>query len=66
MDRHLDGSITALKFHGIDRKSLAPDIETADIILTTYNTLTRDFQRKGEPSLLHGFDWRRIVLDEGD
>jgi SWI/SNF-related matrix-associated actin-dependent regulator of chromatin subfamily A3 len=55
----------ALKFHGNDRKSLEADIDTADIVLTTYNTLTRDFQRKDESSTLHRFDWRRIVLDEG-
>jgi SWI/SNF-related matrix-associated actin-dependent regulator of chromatin subfamily A3 len=63
---HLDGSIKALKFHGTERRSLALEIETADIVLTTYNTLSRDFDRKGAPpSLLHSVEWYRVVLDEG-
>lgn len=54
-----------MKFHGVERRSLAAEIETADIVLTTYNTLTRDFHTKGAPSILHRLEWYRVVLDEG-
>jgi SWI/SNF-related matrix-associated actin-dependent regulator of chromatin subfamily A3 len=66
--RHLDGSMNYIVYHGIKRKSLKDEIQTADIVFTTYNTLVREFQQKRtqkQSSVLHEMDFYRIVLDEG-
>ena len=50
------------------RKSLKNKLQAADIILTTYNTLVRDFQhkqRRNHESNLHEIAFFRVVLDEG-
>ncbi len=50
------------------RKTLKDKLKTVDIVLTTYNTVVKDFQnkrkRKGD-SGLHEIDFFRVVLDEG-
>lgn len=55
-------------YHGRKRKSLLPDIDHYEIVITTYNTIAREHDNKllgkGE-SPLHEFLWYRVVLDEG-
>jgi SNF2 family DNA or RNA helicase len=62
LPRHLDGTLTTLRYHGPRRKVLA--LETADLVLTTYYTIVSDFGDK--LSLLHAMEWYRVVLDEGN
>jgi len=60
----LDGALKIFKYHGQKRKNLLSGMEKVDIILTTYHTLAADFAEK--PSPLHGINWFRVVLDEGE
>ena len=41
------------------------NLQDADIVITTYNTLAKEFAAGAENSLLHTMKWYRIVLDEG-
>ena len=53
-----------MKYHGAKRREIAlPQIEDADVVLTTYNTLVAEFGSKASP--LHKLHWYRVVLDEG-
>ncbi|KAH9209007.1 SNF2 family N-terminal domain-containing protein [Leptodontidium sp. 2 PMI_412] len=62
--KHLDGSLHIVKYHGAKRREIAlPQIEDADVVLTTYNTLVAEFGSKASP--LHKLHWYRVVLDEG-
>lgn len=54
-----------IKYHGPGRPENLDTIQDSDIVITTYNTLTVEFQNKSEPSLLHQIGWYRVVLDEG-
>ncbi|KAL5330617.1 hypothetical protein ACEPPN_000136 [Leptodophora sp. 'Broadleaf-Isolate-01'] len=59
-----DGSLHIVKYHGAKRREIAlPQIEDADVVLTTYNTLVAEFGSKASP--LHKLHWYRVVLDEG-
>ena len=61
--RHLDGTMKVIRYHGERRKGLLREIETADVVLTTYHTLLWEFESKESP--LHKLTWFRLVLDEG-
>ncbi|KAL6886290.1 SNF2 family N-terminal domain-containing protein [Trichoderma longibrachiatum] len=61
---HLRDGVTKIRYHGIDRPRELDTIADSDIVVTTYSTLTSEFQTKSTPSLLHSIDWYRIVLDE--
>ncbi|RDW57005.1 hypothetical protein BP6252_13923 [Coleophoma cylindrospora] len=67
INKHLDGSIHFVRYHGMNRKSLRHQLQTADIIFTTYTTLVREFQqkqRRKHDSSLHEIEFFRVVLDE--
>ncbi|KAF2664318.1 hypothetical protein BT63DRAFT_460620 [Microthyrium microscopicum] len=67
VDKHLDGSISFVKYHGTKRRTLKNRLQTADIVLTTYNTLVQDFHQNGRRtphSVLHEINFFRVVLDE--
>ncbi|MEF2551664.1 DEAD/DEAH box helicase [Aurantimonas sp. A2-1-M11] len=50
--------LRVLTLHGPGRRTLVGDIETSDIVLTTYPLLARD------EDILAARDWHMIVLDE--
>ncbi|KAI0592763.1 SNF2 family N-terminal domain-containing protein [Biscogniauxia sp. FL1348] len=64
IEKHLKGDLKVIKYHGSGRPKDLDTIQDSDIVVTTYNTLTREFQIKSEPSSLHQIGWYRVVLDE--
>lgn len=62
---YLEQGVKVIKYHGSDRPKEIEKIADSDIVVTTYSTLTAEFQIKSKPSLLHCVDWYRVVLDEG-
>ncbi|KAL7942560.1 SNF2 family N-terminal domain-containing protein [Trichoderma barbatum] len=61
---HLRDGVKVIKYHSSDRPKDIDEIVNSDIVVTTYSTLTAEFQVKSSPSLLHCIDWYRVVLDE--
>lgn len=59
----MDGSLTHIKYHGPNREKDIDIIKGSDIVVTTYNTLSAEFEKKS--SILHKIGWYRVVLDEG-
>ncbi|KAL7933036.1 SNF2 family N-terminal domain-containing protein [Trichoderma chlorosporum] len=62
--KRLKKGVKYIKYHNSDRPKSLDMIADSDIVVTTYSTLTAEFQTKSKPSLLHCIDWYRIVLDE--
>lgn len=54
-----------VRYHGVNRPRIIETIVDSHIVITTYNTLTTEYQLKSEPSRLHKIRWYRIILDEG-
>ncbi|KAG8902401.1 DNA repair protein rad16 [Tulasnella sp. 403] len=74
IDAHTEGFKVTL-FHGSAREKDAAALKSCDVVLTTYSVLEScfrrqhtGFSRKGtlikEKSVLHAFEWARVVLDE--
>ena len=63
IDKHLDGTLKIIKYHGQKRETQIPVLADSDIVLTTYHTLAADFGAKKSPN--HRIAWFRVVLDEG-
>jgi SNF2 family DNA or RNA helicase len=52
--------------HGKERLKDRSDLDSIDVVLTTYHTLVSEFRKNHvEKSLPFAVNWRRIVLDEG-
>jgi SNF2 family DNA or RNA helicase len=65
-NRHLDGSLKVMVYHGKHRSRDISEIIDSDIVLTTYPTVTTEAALSAsKKSLLHRIAWFRIVLDEG-
>ncbi|KAH0491045.1 hypothetical protein TgHK011_002491 [Trichoderma gracile] len=64
IEKHLKDGVTTIKYHGSNRPKDIDTVADSDIVVTTYSTLTSEFQTKSAPSLLHCIDWYRVVLDE--
>ncbi|KAI1422037.1 SNF2 family N-terminal domain-containing protein [Xylaria sp. FL1777] len=64
VNKHLKGGLNVIKYHGSGRPKNLDTIQDSDIVLTTYSTLSHEFQIKSEPSCLHQIGWYRVVLDE--
>ena len=62
---HLKKGLKVVKYHGPYRPKDLDKILDSDLVVTTYNTLTTEFQIKSKPSILHLVGWYRVVLDEG-
>ncbi|OAQ70971.2 helicase [Pochonia chlamydosporia 170] len=65
VEKHLEPGLTVVRYHGVNRPRIIETIVDSDIVITTYNTLTTEYQLKSEPSRLHKIRWYRIILDEG-
>lgn len=54
-----------LTYHGPNRNTVTPkDLAQFDVVITTYATLSREYDARLQPGLFAA-KWRRIVLDEG-
>lgn len=66
MEKHFDiptvRALRTIKYHGQTRETDLDRLREADIIITTYHTLSADFRTQRNP--LKGLEWYRIVLDE--
>lgn len=61
--RHIDaGTLRVYVHHGQTKARLHSDVETAQVVLTTYETIT--LGRRSAAGHLAQFSWFRIVLDE--
>ncbi|TID18363.1 hypothetical protein E6O75_ATG06439 [Venturia nashicola] len=58
IEKHLDGSLKKMRYHGLRRKLLVSQLEEVDIIVTTYHTLVADCKDKSSP--LHKLEWFRL------
>ena len=45
------------------RRVRKAEYDRADIVITTYDTLAVEY--KAKRSILHEYEWYRVVLDEG-
>ncbi|CAK9438671.1 uncharacterized protein LODBEIA_P28950 [Lodderomyces beijingensis] len=75
IEKHTDGKLKVLLFHGNTRVNKSSELEKYDVILTSYSVLESSFRkqmygfrRKGqlvkEKSALHSTPFYRVVLDE--
>ncbi|PVH83872.1 hypothetical protein DL98DRAFT_558686, partial [Cadophora sp. DSE1049] len=55
------GTLRQAVYHGKSRRQVALEFSQTDIVLTTYETLRREYAAKGP---LFTTSWRRVVLDE--
>ncbi|KAI0105553.1 SNF2 family N-terminal domain-containing protein [Nemania sp. FL0031] len=54
-------ALSLIRFHGQSRPKDIEPLRNADLVLTTYKTLTADF---GTLRVLYQLEWYRVVLDE--
>ncbi|KAK6084656.1 DNA repair and recombination protein rad5c [Seiridium cupressi] len=69
IEEHLEDSLEIIRYHGPNRpkdQAGLATLEKSDIVITTYNTLAKEFSTTGinKSSLLHDIEWYRVVLDE--
>ncbi|KAH6647230.1 SNF2 family N-terminal domain-containing protein [Truncatella angustata] len=69
IEEHLEDSLKIIRYHGPSRpkdKTGLEALENSDIVITTYNTLAKEFSTTAinRTSLLHEIEWYRVVLDE--
>ncbi|KAF0328442.1 DNA repair and recombination protein rad5c [Colletotrichum asianum] len=62
IDKHVQGNLKTIKYHGPGREKDIEKIKNSQVVVTTYNTLSAEFEKKS--SLLHKIGWYRVVLDE--
>ncbi|KAJ5014593.1 DNA repair protein RAD5B [Colletotrichum sp. SAR 10_99] len=60
--KHVKDKLETIKYHGPGREKDIDNIKNSHIVVTTYNTLSAEFEKKS--SLLHKIGWYRVVLDE--
>ena len=71
MQEHIvPGQISSVTFYGEGRNVRQVVLESADIVLTTYDVLSSEFtakkgKGKGNFGKLLETNWKRVVLDEG-
>ena len=57
-----EGTLTVSRYHGPERS--ADELQTYDVILTTYKILALEFKGRRKDAGLFKYDWHRIILDE--
>ncbi|KAK1989120.1 SNF2 family domain-containing protein [Colletotrichum cereale] len=60
--KHVEGKLNQIEYHGPKREKDIDKIKNSNIVVTTYNTLAAEYEKKS--SLLHKIGWYRVVLDE--
>jgi SNF2 family DNA or RNA helicase len=68
--RHVQpGFIRCSIYYGGERRQLLRNIENVDVVITTFDLVSRDWKEcvKGEgvTGTLHSIKWRRLIVDEG-
>lgn len=60
-------SLRVTRYHGHDRAKHFSELLSFDVVLTTYGTVTKDFNKiyRGGREALFYVRWFRLVLDEG-
>lgn len=57
------GKLCFATYHGSDRRHLDDDLDSYDVVITTYNIVATEFKDKKDAALFRT-KWRRVVLDE--
>ncbi|KAK1968726.1 SNF2 family domain-containing protein [Colletotrichum sublineola] len=60
--KHVEGALNRIVYHGPKREKDIDKIKNSNIVVTTYNTLAAEYEKKS--SILHRIGWYRVVLDE--
>ncbi|KAK2034132.1 SNF2 family domain-containing protein [Colletotrichum zoysiae] len=60
--KHVEGKLNQIEYHGPKREKDIDKIKNSNIVVTTYNTLAAEYEKKSSP--LHKIGWYRVVLDE--
>ncbi|GKT95985.1 heterokaryon incompatibility protein [Colletotrichum tofieldiae] len=60
--KHVEGKLNQIEYHGPKREKDIDKIKNSHIVVTTYNTLAAEYEKKS--SILHKIGWYRVVLDE--
>ncbi|KAK0629251.1 SNF2 family N-terminal domain-containing protein [Bombardia bombarda] len=62
IELHIQDGLKTVKYHGQGREKDLSELEQADVVITTYNTLASEFSPR--KAVLDRINWYRIVLDE--
>ena len=55
------GMLSVLVYHGTNRENVPKRLAKYDVVITTYNILTREFKAR---SMVYKIHWERVTLDE--
>ncbi|XP_012271112.1 transcription termination factor 2 [Orussus abietinus] len=61
LNRCKPGILSVQIFHGTNRKNEPLKLAKFDVVITTYNLLSREFKKS---SPLYKINWKRVILDE--
>lgn len=59
------GQVRVAIYHGSNRSGLSAELQSHDIVLTTYDTLRSEWASSADKGVLYSEIWARVVLDEG-
>ncbi|XP_046736506.1 transcription termination factor 2 [Diprion similis] len=57
------GILSVELYHGINRENVPRRLARNDVVITTYNLISRDY-KVNATSILYKINWKRIILDE--
>ncbi|KAH8278968.1 hypothetical protein KR018_011815, partial [Drosophila ironensis] len=58
------GRLRVLTFHGQDRHTVATNLRSYDMVITSYTTVGTELRIFGKKSMLFAPHWNRVILDE--